>query len=51
LERALKFGRQLRRQYDLPIRRVYTHRELKATICPGRYAQPFFDRIRKEKLI
>lgn len=51
LERALKFGRQLRHQYDLPIRRVYTHRELKATICPGRYAQPFFDRIRKEKLI
>lgn len=51
LDRALKFGRQLRQQYDLPIKRIFTHRELKATICPGKYAQPYFDRIRKQKLI
>ncbi len=51
LDRAIKFGRQLRAQYNLPIKKVFTHRELHPTICPGKYAQPFFLRIRQQKLI
>lgn len=34
------------RQYNLPVRRVYTHQELKPTACPGRSLQAYMARTR-----
>lgn len=34
------------RQYSLPVRRVYTHQELKPTACPGRSLQAYMARTR-----
>ncbi|MCC7407250.1 MAG: N-acetylmuramoyl-L-alanine amidase [Phycisphaeraceae bacterium] len=39
--------RSLMRQYKVPIKRVYTHRELKPTICPGKSLQPQMVKMRK----
>ncbi|MCC7204328.1 MAG: N-acetylmuramoyl-L-alanine amidase [Phycisphaeraceae bacterium] len=39
--------RALMRQYKVPIKRVYTHRELKPTICPGKSLQPQMVKMRK----
>ena len=47
--RALeKLLRTLMARYGIPASRIYTHRELKSTACPGRYAQPVIDRLRRK---
>ena len=37
----------LRRQYDVPVSRVFTHQELNPTACPGANLQPRMVRIRR----
>jgi hypothetical protein len=39
----------LRQQYRVPIRRIYTHRELVATDCPGKNLQPLVVRMRARR--
>lgn len=51
LDRIKTFGNLLRKQYNLPIARVKTHREIVRTECPGEYMQPYMVRIRREGLI
>ena len=31
----------LRKQFDIPARRVYGHRDIGSSVCPGRYLYPF----------
>ena len=45
LERLL---RHLMKKYRIPASRIYTHRELKSTACPGRYAQAAINRLRRK---
>jgi len=45
------FGSLLRKQYSLPISRVYTHKEIVSTECPGDNMQPYMVSIRKQRLI
>ncbi len=45
------FGLLLRRQYKLPISRVYTHQELVSTECPGNNMQPYMVAVRRQGLI
>ena len=45
------FGSLLRKQYSLPIARVYTHQEIVSTECPGHGMQPYMVAIRRERLI
>ncbi|MGN6366701.1 MAG: peptidoglycan recognition protein family protein [Phycisphaerae bacterium] len=45
------FGALLRKQYALPIPRVYTHQELVSTECPGHGMQPYMVAIRRQRLI
>jgi hypothetical protein len=45
------FGALLRKQYALPISRVYTHQEIVSTECPGDAMQPYMVQIRKHRLI
>jgi hypothetical protein len=45
------FGQLLRKQYSLPIARVYTHQEIVRTECPGDNMQPFMLQVRKQGLI
>jgi N-acetylmuramoyl-L-alanine amidase len=45
------FGLLLRKEYGLPISKVYTHREIVSTECPGRNMQPYMVAIRKQRLI
>ncbi len=44
LEKLLRF---LMRKYKIPATRIYTHRELKSTACPGRWAQRAVNRLRR----
>jgi hypothetical protein len=37
------------RQHRVPISRVFTHRELKPTECPGRFLQPYCEQTRSSK--
>ena len=45
------FGSLLRKQYALPIARVYTHQEIVSTECPGHGMQPYMIAIRRQRLI
>lgn len=36
----------LRTQFDIPVRRVYGHRDIGASLCPGRYLYPHVDELR-----
>jgi hypothetical protein len=45
------FGALLRKQYGLPIARVFTHQELVKTECPGDNMQPYMVAVRKQRLI
>jgi len=50
-EKAKAFGLLVRKQYSLPIARVYTHQEIVSTECPGDNMQPYMQQIRKQGLI
>jgi hypothetical protein len=50
-EKIKIFGQLLRKQYGLPISRVYTHQEIVKTECPGDNMQPFMVSIRKQGLV
>ncbi|HVX83780.1 MAG TPA: peptidoglycan recognition family protein [Phycisphaerae bacterium] len=45
------FGSLLRKQYGLPIAKVYTHQEIVSTECPGNNMQPYMVAVRKQRLI
>ena len=45
------FGSLLRKQYTLPIARVYTHQEIVSTECPGHGMQPYMVSIRRQGLV
>jgi hypothetical protein len=45
------FGALLRKQYALPISKVYTHQEIVSTECPGHGMQPYMVAIRRQRLI
>jgi hypothetical protein len=49
--RILTFGRLSRSEYSVPISRVYTHRELGPSDCPGARMQPYMVDVRHRKLI
>lgn len=50
-EKAKSFGLLVRKQYSLPIARLYTHQEIVSTACPGEGMQPYMVQIRKQGLI
>jgi hypothetical protein len=50
-EKVKAFGSILRKQYSLPVSRVYTHQEIVKTECPGDNMQPYMVAIRKQHLI
>jgi hypothetical protein len=50
-EKVRIFGLLLRKQYGLPISRVYTHQEIVKTECPGNAMQPFMVSTRRQGLI
>jgi hypothetical protein len=50
-DRVRTFGQLLRKQYALPIARVYTHQEIVSTECPGNAMQPYMVQIRRQGLI
>ena len=50
-EKIRIFGQLLRKQYTLPISRVYTHQEIVKTECPGDNMQPYMVSIRKQGLV
>lgn len=50
-DRIRVFGALLRKQYNLPISRVYTHQEIVKTECPGGAMQPYMVQIRRQGLI
>ena len=50
-ERIKTFGALIRKQYALPVKRVYTHQEIVSTDCPGTAMQPYMVQIRKQNLI
>ncbi|QQE12503.1 N-acetylmuramoyl-L-alanine amidase [Planctomycetota bacterium] len=43
--------RSLMRKYRVPVKRIYTHRELMPTKCPGRNLQPLTVKIRKSGVL
>ncbi len=50
-DRVKTFGLLLRKQYNLGIKRVYTHQEIVSTDCPGTGMQPYMVAVRKQGLI
>ena len=50
-EKVKAFAPLLRKQYGLSIKRVYTHKEIVSTECPGDDMQPFMVNVRKQGLI
>ena len=50
-DKVRSFGLLVRKQYGLPIARVYTHQEIVSTECPGDNMQPYMVQIRKQGLI
>ncbi len=50
-DKVKSFGQLIRKQYNLPIARVYTHQEIVSTECPGDNMQPYMVSIRKQGLI
>ncbi|MEM6751173.1 MAG: peptidoglycan recognition family protein [Planctomycetota bacterium] len=51
LRAAFNTVQGLKGKYGVPTRRVYTHRELVPTACPGRLLQAEIESARKQKLI
>lgn len=49
-EKVKVFAQLLRKQYGLPISRLYTHQEIVKTECPGDL-QPYFAGLRKQGLL
>ena len=45
------FGQLVRKQYNLPISRVYTHQEIVSTECPGSAMQPYMVQVRRQGLV
>jgi len=45
------FGTLLRKQYNLPVSRIYTHQEIVSTGCPGKAMQPYLVSLRKQQQI
>jgi hypothetical protein len=43
--------KKLRKQYNIPLKRVHTHQELKPTACPGRALQPKVVAMRSNGLV
>ena len=50
-DRIRTFGAMVRKQYGLPIARVYTHQEIVSTECPGHDMQPYMVQVRKQGLV
>jgi len=50
-DKARWFGALVRKQYNLPISRVYTHQEIVSTECPGDAMQPYMVQLRRQGLI
>jgi hypothetical protein len=50
-DKVKMFGSLLRKQYQLPISRVYTHQEIVSTECPGDAMQPYMISIRRQRMI
>jgi hypothetical protein len=50
-DRVKSLGLLVRKQYGLPVSRIYTHQEIVTTGCPGDSMQPFIVQIRKQGLI
>ena len=50
-DKARSFGMLVRKQYNLPISRVYTHKEIVSTECPGDAMQPYMVQIRRQGLV
>jgi len=45
------FGALLRKQFNLPVSKIYTHQEIVSTECPGKAMQPYMVAIRQQRLI
>lgn len=50
-DKVRSFGMLVRKQYGLPISRVYTHQEIVSTECPGTGMQPYMVQVRKQGLV
>ena len=50
-EKVKTFAPLLRKQYGLAVKRVYTHKELVSTECPGDDMQPYMVNLRKQGLV
>jgi hypothetical protein len=50
-DRIKIFGAVVRKQYGLPISRVYTHQEIVSTVCPGHDMQPYMVQVRRQGLV
>ena len=50
-DRIKTFGALVRKQYGLPLSRVYTHQEIVSTVCPGHDMQPYMVQVRKQGLV
>jgi hypothetical protein len=50
-DRIRTFGALVRKQYNLPLARVYTHKEIVSTECPGDNMQPYMVQVRRQGLI
>ena len=50
-DRIRTFGLLARKQYGLPIARVYTHQEIVSTECPGHDMQPYMVQVRRQGLV
>jgi len=40
---------RLMRQHHVPLKKIYTHRELGPTTCPGNHLQPHMDAVRRTR--
>jgi hypothetical protein len=49
LDTLTKVSALLRRQFDISARRVYGHRDIGASVCPGRYLYPYVAALKTAK--
>ena len=50
-DKVRSVGLLVRKQYGLPISRIYTHQEIVSTECPGTGMQPYMVQVRKQGLV
>jgi N-acetylmuramoyl-L-alanine amidase len=50
-QKIVEFGSMLRRQYNIPVYRCYTHQELVSELCPGYNLQPYMEYIRRSNIL